>query len=307
MNSPAEIPEAGLFVLPGGYVADDGALHCEVELSPLTGMLEERLFDVPFHTPSAGFITILLAGCVKRLGTLATVDAEVVKGLLVGDREYLLVRLRQMAFGAEVEAVWRCVNAHCRKPMDISFSLAELQIERKAVAARFFTHKFSLVDSGAVAEAPGLDGCEVKFRLPTGADQEALAGIFHLDPDAAVYQLLARCLQNGGGGRCLDAAEVAQWPAAARHELYEAMERLAPQVAIELDLTCPECRTSFVADFDFTAFFLAEMTANARRLEREVHLLARHYHWSEQEILSLTRKKRQRYIELLQEEIERLN
>jgi hypothetical protein len=307
MNSPAEIPEAGLFTLPGGYVADDGALHCEVELSPLTGRLEERLFDAPIHTPSASVITILLAGCIKRLGTLATVDAEVVKGLLVGDREYLLVRLRQMAFGHKVEAVWNCANAHCQKPMDISFSLAELPIERKAVAARFFTHKFSFVDSGGAVEAPGLDGCEVKFRLPTGADQEALAAIFHSDPAAAVYQLLARCLQSGSGSRSLDVAEVAQWPAAARHELYEAMGRLAPQVAIELDLTCPECRTSFVADFDCATFFLAEMTANARRLEREVHLLARHYHWSEQEILSLTRKKRRRYIELLQDEIERLN
>ena len=307
MNSPAEVTEAGIFVLPGGYVADDGTLHREVELSTLTGRMEERLFDVPFHTPSASVVTVLLAGLIKRLGTLATVDAEVVKGLLVGDREYLIVRLRQMAFGSEVEAIWRCVNANCRKPMDISFSLAELPIERKAAPARFFTHKFSPVDGGGVVEAPGLDDCEVKFRLPTGADQEALAAIFHADPVAAIYQLLARCLQSGGGGRSPDAAEVAQWPEAARHELYETMERLAPQVAIELDLTCPECRTSFVADFDFTAFFLAEMTANARQLEREVHLLARHYHWSEQEILSLTRKKRRRYIELLQEEIERLN
>src|SRR5215831_3161746 len=217
MNSPAEIPEAGLFALPGGYVADDGALHREVELSPLTGRIEERLFDAPFHTPSASVITTLLAGCIKRLGTLATVDADVVKGLLVGDREYLLVRLRQMAFGPEVEAVWLCVNAHCRKPMDISFSLAELTIERKTVAARFFTHKFSLVESNGAVEAPGLDGCEVKFRLPTGGDQEALAAIFHADPTAAINQLLARCLQSGGG-RSLDAAEVAQWPAAARHE-----------------------------------------------------------------------------------------
>jgi hypothetical protein len=303
MNSPAEIPEAGLFALPGGYVADDGTVHCEVELAPLTGRLEERLFDAPFHMPSASVITILLAGCIKRLGTLATVDADVVKGLLVGDRDYLLVRLHEMVFGPKVNVVWRCVNAHCRKPMDVSFSLSELTIERKAVAERFFTHKFSLVDSRGAVEANGLDGCEVKFRLPTGADQEALAAIFHADPSAAINQLLARCLQSRGGGRSLDAAEVEQWPAAARQELNEAMERLAPQVANELDLTCPECRTSFVANFDFTAFFLAEMAANARLLEREVHLLARYYHWSEQEILSLTRKKRRRYIELLQEEI----
>jgi hypothetical protein len=34
-------------------------------------------------------------------------------------------------------------------------------------------------------------------------------------------------------------------------------------------------------------------------LYEEVHVLAMHYHWSESEILALTRSKRQRYLALL--------
>jgi hypothetical protein len=307
-GAPAEIPEAGLFALPGGYVADGGALHREVKLSPLTGRLEELLAAAPPDACSASVVTELLTGCVERVGTLATIDAGLVRGLLVGDREYLLVRLRQMAFGSEVETVWHCDNSNCRKPMDIAFSIADLVVERKTAPTRFFTHRLSANDFGvAPGEGGNCDNCEVEFRLPTGADQEALAAIFYVDPDAAVDHLLARCVRRIGDGGGTGEASIERLTADARQEIGGVMGHLAPQVAMELDLTCPECQTSFVANFDFTAFFLAEMKAGLNRLEHEVHLLARRYHWSEREILSLPRKKRRRYIQLLQEETERLN
>lgn len=308
--SGTEIPEAGLFVLPGGYVADDGLIHCEVELSPLTGRLEELLANVLPHACSASAVTALLTACVNRVGTLATVNAELVGDLSVGDREYLLLRLRQMAFGSAVEIVRRCANPDCGKPMDIAFSLADLAIECKATTARYFKLKLSAVDfaeesdGASKGEASEYDDCEVEFRLPTGADQEALAAGFRVNQAVAVNQLLTRCVRRVGTRVTVDEKFIAKLPTAAREKIAAAMERFAPQVAIELDLTCPECRTSFVADLDFTEFFLAEMMFNTSRLEREVHFLARHYHWSEQDILSLTRKKRQRYVELLQEENE---
>jgi hypothetical protein len=306
--APAEIPEAGLFMLPGGYVSDDGALHRDVKLSPLTGRLEELLADASPDACSASVVSDLLTLCVERVGTLPTINAELVRGLLVGDREYLLVRLRQMAFGSEVEAVWHCENSNCRKPMDISFSIADMVIERKTAPTRFFTHRLSAHDFDiATGEGGKCDNCEVEFRLPTGADQEALAAVFHVDHDAAVDHLLARCVRRIGEGGETGEASIAQLTADARQEIGGVMGQLAPQIAIELDLTCPECQTSFVANFDFTAFFLAEMKGNLYWLEREVHLLALYYHWSEREILSLPRKKRRRYIQLLQEEIERLN
>jgi hypothetical protein len=42
-------------------------------------------------------------------------------------------------------------------------------------------------------------------------------------------------------------------------------------------------------------------------LYREIHYLAYHYHWSEREIMDMTRDKRRKYIEVLADEIERLN
>jgi hypothetical protein len=49
------------------------------------------------------------------------------------------------------------------------------------------------------------------------------------------------------------------------------------------------------------------MGSNRDLLYREVHYLAYHYHWSEQEIMSMSQAKRRQYIAVLAEEIEKLN
>lgn len=44
---------------------------------------------------------------------------------------------------------------------------------------------------------------------------------------------------------------------------------------------------------------------NLAHLYHEVHQLAWHYHWSEREILAMSRAKRRRYLALLSRELER--
>ena len=85
------------------------------------------------------------------------------------------------------------------------------------------------------------------------------------------------------------------------------MERLAPKVELNMEATCPECGRAFVAPFDVQRFFFGELRTDSDLLYREVHYLAYHYHWSEREIMEMTRDKRRKYIEVLADEIERLN
>jgi hypothetical protein len=133
----------------------------------------------------------------------------------------------------------------------------------------------------------------VHFRLPSGGDQEAALG---LDLPDAVSALIERCLLDDGG-KPLDGTE--------REVLIAEMERLAPKVELELDLTCPECQHQSVAPFDVTAFFFEEMKTNQKNLLREFHTLAFYYHWSEDEILNLRRDRRHAYLELLSEALRR--
>lgn len=300
-----ERPDEGVFILPGGYVDDDGMLHCEVELSPVTGHDEEYLANIGSNRCSASVVTGLLSRCLKRVGSRETINNSLVRDLLVGDRDYLIIRLRQISFGAKVDAVMRCPSVLCATPMDITFSLDDIQIERKTVAARFFTIQLS--SAAAYRDGAGSEHREVEFRLPTGADQESVAPFFPLDEEKGLTRTLTRCIRRIGDINGVDEALIADLPPATRDEIENEMWRRAPQVEIELDARCPECRMPFTSTLDFTAFFALEMPGHLHDLERAVHFLARHYHWSEQEILSLTRRKRRRYVELLEEELNQFN
>jgi hypothetical protein len=294
----------GVFVLPGGYLGPDGTLHTEAHVAPLTGHDEEFLSFMPADVCSAAAVTALLGRCLRRVGTAGPAGEALARGLLVGDREYLVLKLREMTFGPRVDAVLDC--RACREPMDVSFSLGEIGVERRPVRSRFFRAELS--PAASFRDRAGVERREVEFRLPTGADQEEAAAVSLEDEGAALERLLARLVRppgGGGDGDGLDEAFAARLPDAARAEIEGQMAKVAPAVELELDGVCPECGEPFETAFDLTAFFAAEMQNNLRSLESAVHLLAFHYHWSEGEILSLTRRKRQRYVEMIEEELTR--
>jgi len=276
-------PEEGVFVLPGGYVDAAGGVHREVELRPLTGCEEEYLASLAEETSSGKAITQLLARCLRRVGGVTAVDASITRGMLVGDREYLMVKLRQMTSGDKMRAILRCPSEACGKNMEVPLSLAELPVEERPVKAGAFT-----------VELSGLG--PVEFRLPTGGDQEALAPV--ADEPGSVGELLRRCVL-----RMPDSATLAD----AGPLVEERIEQLAPRMELEIEAVCPECGNAFSAPLDLAGFVLSELMSNLGNLRREVHFLAWHYHWPEGEILAMTRRKRRQYIELVEDELERMN
>ncbi len=264
------------FELPGGLVLEDGRRLSRVELRPLTGREEEWLATHP-GVPSAKAVTRLLNSCLRGPdGEL--VGLQQVQRLLVGDRDYLMLQLRSITLGDHFHAVIVCPV--CDAKMDVDFTADEVPIERHSQKEASYTLE--------------LDGeperrRTVRFRLPNGGDQEAVLG---QDLENAATTLLDRCLIDTGG-MPLSPVE--------RKAVSDAMEKLTPEVNLELELTCPECGHAFVEPFDVTTFFFSEMRVNAHMLLREIHSLAFYYHWDEATILSLTRERRRAYLALLSE------
>jgi hypothetical protein len=267
-----------VYTLPGGLVLEDGRRLSQAELRPLSGHEEEWLARHP-RVPSAVAVTHLLSACLLCLDDQPAYRAQASR-LLVGDRDYLMLHLRRLTLGETIRAVLTCQA--CSAKMDVDFQAADVPVEYRPQTAASYT-----LD---LATGVGPDR-SVRFRLPTGADQEAVLG---LAGEQAVEVLLARCLLDEGGVALLPSEQSA---------VIEAMDQLAPQLELELDLVCPECNNQFVTLFDTTLFFLSEMRTNGRQLAREVHHLALHYHWSEAEILSLTRWRRHMYLSLLSESL----
>lgn len=293
-------------VLPGGYLDDDGVLHREAELAPLTGREEELLADAGGAVSTPELVTAILSRCVRRIGSIQPVDARVARGLLVADRQYLLLRLRAATFGDRVEGTLACPWPRCGSKVDVDFSLDDVPVERREALEPAYRVELSR-DEGA--EGGGEDGAPraATFRLARGADQEALGAVLAENPARALTALLERCIVGTEGGP----EDVGEWVAGltpvARREIEEAMLAASPQLDLEMELTCPECGRAFTAPFDLADFFFGELRTGRDLLYRQVHYLAYHYHWSEREILGMTRDKRLSYIEILADEIEALN
>lgn len=286
--------------LPGGWLDAEGRRHRRAVIVPLSGREEELLGAA--HGPSAQLVTAVLARCVRQIGEVPGGE-DVVRSLSVGDRQTLLLRLREATFGPLVAGVATCAWEGCGARMDLDFRTTDVPIRRPATDAA--VHEVVLT----AAAAPDLDDGErrVRFRLPDGADQEAVSDLLETNPATAWRTLLGRCLVAIGSDEDPGAGGAASLTPRACAEIEQAMAAQAYGPELSLEATCPECGRAMVLPFDIRDFFFGELRTAPEQLTREVHYLAYHYSWSEAEILDMTRDRRQRYIEVLAEEIERLN
>jgi hypothetical protein len=182
-------------LLPGGYVDEAGVLHREVELTPLSGHEEELLADRKLPG-GAALVTIILSRCVRRLGSISPVPAELVRRLLVADRQYLLLRLRAITFGDQVQATVRCPWADCGKKVDMDFSLQDIPVQESQAKGPLYAMQLS--PEAACKDETGEAYQAVTFRLPNGEDQEVVSPLMANDAARAFSVLLGRCIQSIG-------------------------------------------------------------------------------------------------------------
>jgi hypothetical protein len=284
------------FLLPGGYYDARQALQRECVLRPLTGREEELLAGQFRIVPGAVLVTRLLTRCIGRLGSLDVITPEIVRQMLIADRDYVLLKLRQAMFGNHVQAILGCPA--CELKMDIDFDLDQVTVESRRPTSRSMTFELS-----PEAGYTGTTHHTVTFRLPIGDDQEYLSSHPDLDEAEAVTVLLERCLLRLGDIAPVDQTVIANLSGLARQEIGAQMESVSPSLEWEMELICPECGCSFVHLFDFAAFFLAEVNLRREQLYREVHFLALHYHWPASEIFALTRAHRRTFLDLLATEL----
>lgn len=293
------------YQLPAGLIDARGGIHRQVELAPLTGREEELLANADY--PAAALVTEVLSRCVKSIGQVADVTADVIRNLLVADRQYLLLMLRQLTFGDRVQAALPCPWPGCGKGVDVDFLISKIPITHCRDMRPVYDMQVEAFDgAGALGLAENAP-LSIRYRLPNGADQEAvLDGINHGEA-AALSVLLSRCIEQFGAVLKPEPDWVARLPAAVRLQIEREMEARAPNLDLTMEAECPECRRTFLAPFELQDFFFGELKIGTELLFREVHYLAFHYHWSEREIMDMPRNRRRRYIDVLSGEIETLN
>lgn len=274
--------------LPGGYWLD-GSCYREAELRPLNSSDEVFVVEAGEVLAPARRTTALLSRCLKRLGPLESpVSAEQIGSLTVGDREALLLHLRRLTLGERVRCVLTCPDRGCGEKLDLELDVGELLLPPYPYTRQH--HETTVAENGT--------SYHVRFRLPTGADQEAVGTVARMDLKTAAGSVLERCIEDVGA-EGVDALEVL--PPIVAERLPAVMADLDPQAELRLALTCPACQNGFSALLDAGTYFFQELEGETKHLYREVHTLALYYHWSEAEIMAMSNRKRGMYLGLLEE------
>lgn len=233
-------------------------------------------------------ITALLTHCLTKLGPKSSVNFKDVRSLVAGDRDALFLHLRCLMYGERIQSVIKCPEADCEEKMNLEFNVNDILVPPNKKTKEIYERN---IDA---------NGCryKVKFRLPTGADQEAVARLAQHDSKTASKLLLKRCIKdvkkNGSKIKLEN-----RLPVALVKSLSKRMSELDPQAEVLLDLTCPACKQKFFANFDIGDYFFKELIADSHQLYGEVHVLALYYHWNEKDILKLTNSKRRMYLRFL--------
>lgn len=254
--------------LPGG-LWHSGSRFRDYRFKPIDGALEMTLSEAGQRARSAAHaVTWALSTALETLAGKPP-STESVRRLCVADRQFLM---RQLALRLGERTAWLNANcAHCRARFDF-----HIDYERLPVTVSEAYRESIDVD---------LDGRRWSFRLPNGGDQEALTGA----GDNLAEELLRRCCLSPDNSltECLtDEQKVC---------VDQALEQASPGVVTELEAPCPVCGHCNRVDLNpYSA-----LSRSAQPLLSEVHQIALHYHWSEQDILQLPRARRAQYLQLI--------
>jgi hypothetical protein len=191
----------------------------------------------------------------------------------IGSRDEGLLRLRLATFGPRLASQAYCPGCN---------ELSEFDVEIPALLER---------GSPGIEESQGFDwvapsGAALRCRLPNSRDLAAAAGFPNAEKARRLVEL---CLVQGEAGLLtpedLDCLGLQ-------------MAERDPLADIRFELDCPACGKHWQAPFDILAFFWEEINAEARRLAGQVDLLARAYGWREGDILAMSARRRQMYVDL---------
>lgn len=227
------------------------------------------------RSPAAASL-LLLGSCCEEY------PAETLAALPLGRRDALLLQLRARLFGEDIDTLTTCPQ--CAAVVEASFRCDDLLMSV----------------SGLDAAMPVLEhvldahGVRAKFRLP---DSHDLLALEHCSDAAAARQLLLeRCVLAAVDAEF--ACDVHDLPAPLQAQIAQAMAQADPQADLQLAFRCPDCGHGWQPMFDIARYLWQELHAWALHMLREVDTLAQAYHWNEADILGLSPRRRQAYLEL---------
>jgi hypothetical protein len=247
------------FTLPLGYTDNEGHVHRTVVMRKMTGKEESILADKRFHRNGGKLVTELLFSCIVRLGDLERCDRLVVANLYSSDRNFLLLKLRTITFGSELQASYTCPA--CRESLHVTEDLENLPV--KALTNGEGPDDIVVQLEDGYVERDGQIHTALTLRLPTGLDEEAVASQMQQNASLGKNALLSRCIKSLGEIprhrlEALGPKILADLTMTDRRLIDRAINQGAPGVDLVRRIECINCTNVFNATLDLSHFLALE-------------------------------------------------
>jgi DNA-directed RNA polymerase subunit RPC12/RpoP len=243
------------FELPVGYVDEDGRLHKIAVLRKMTGHEEALLADRKLRQNGGRLVTELLANCLKRLGDITPVSRQVVNQLTSPDRNFLLVQLRKITFGQEMETSYVCPS--CGEVTTLVQDLEELPVQRLNGSG---PQPIVVELEDGYEDREGQLYTSMVFRLPTGLDEDKISPLTRDNASTGMNALLARCLVSVGDmpdnrREALGTRLLTDLTLADRKRIERTFRHDMPGVDMNTEIRCEKCGRKYQTTLDLTGFF----------------------------------------------------
>jgi hypothetical protein len=224
----------------------------------------------------------LLEKTLRLLGRACSVDNPGEIGRLsIGERDVRLLALREWMFGPTLRNVANCPV--CKQPAEWETSTGNLRLQTLPAD---LTVKTFLLEK---------DDFTIRFRLPDSQDVSKAI----IDPAyrSDEKKILLDCILEASDpdGKC----DPRSLPDPVWDTLAQRMSEEDPQADIRMNIRCPSCSYEWEVRFDIMSFLWAEIHNWAHRILQEVFTLGRSFGWSEKDILNMSDRRRQTYLQLL--------
>lgn len=223
---PTRFPVDGEVKLVAGIVDPSGIIDTAV-VRELNGRDEEIIAKAP--NVGKAMIAILQRGVESLGGQPAT--QEDLDALLAADRDLLLMKIREVTFGSELEFEMTC--PHCGESSDTVLNISD-DIPVKYLDNPFHDRNFTVpLRRGGVAEV----------RLPTGITQKNLANATGTKTVAELNSMmLFGCVKSINGRDVLDISQVLGLGLMDRNKIVEELtERTPGPQWNDVTKDCPNC------------------------------------------------------------------
>ncbi len=272
--------------LPGGAWNSEFQVSRDFKFSELNGQLEMQLSESLSELPDAASQVSFVLNHVLLDEHGDTVDSRIIEsGMSIGDRQFLI---RELAKILGLTQYWYSVECQfCQTRFDFNLDPSQLPVK-------------TANDEYPLAELETSIGL-LTIRAPTAEDQIFIShftdakelpevGALLLEKQVS-RKLSERLLQTEKDVSQLTDADIALIESKA--------EEISPELTQIVQGQCVECHE--INNVFIDPYACLPLLAESN-LPVEIHQIASVYHWSEKEILMLSKKRRQHYLKLISQD-----